>query len=217
MAEMVTAQLLKYGIVATTSPGGSGAAKNADWSFLSGRRSVFICPDNDEPGMKYAQTVCRKIAQLFFPPEVMLCEIPEIKKLGIGADLADLEEVKNNCLSEETILLNSRPFYAEEPKAPCNYSHHSRSTLFFDNPHLNVFRVYSSELECQTIQKDGWQVLNCLCPFHSDSKPGSFAINNNGAFKCFSCGLGGGGLIKFIMLRLRCSGKEALEYLANHY
>ena len=42
--------------VCMTSPGGSGAARNADWSPLSGR-TVLIWPDADAPGLKYAADV----------------------------------------------------------------------------------------------------------------------------------------------------------------
>ncbi|MDE3016587.1 MAG: hypothetical protein KGI29_06690 [Pseudomonadota bacterium] len=42
--------------VCITSPGGSQAAHKASWSSVSGRK-VYIWPDNDEPGRKYAQVV----------------------------------------------------------------------------------------------------------------------------------------------------------------
>jgi putative DNA primase/helicase len=42
--------------VAVTSPGGSQAAAKADWTPSAGRQ-VVILPDNDEPGMKYADEV----------------------------------------------------------------------------------------------------------------------------------------------------------------
>lgn len=40
----------------TTSPNGSSAARNADWSALKGKK-VYIWPDNDEAGTKYALDV----------------------------------------------------------------------------------------------------------------------------------------------------------------
>lgn len=43
-------------IIATTSPGGANSADKADWSPLYGKL-VYIWPDNDEPGMSYANTV----------------------------------------------------------------------------------------------------------------------------------------------------------------
>jgi len=47
---------VSLGLVATTSAGGSGAAVKSDWSPLHGKR-VYILPDNDEPGAKFAVTV----------------------------------------------------------------------------------------------------------------------------------------------------------------
>ena len=44
------------GLNATTSGGGSGAAEKSDWQPLDGKR-VYILPDADEPGTKYAREV----------------------------------------------------------------------------------------------------------------------------------------------------------------
>src|SRR5207248_3792185 len=44
------------GFTATTSAGGSQAAGKTDWSALAGKE-VWILPDNDPPGRKYAETV----------------------------------------------------------------------------------------------------------------------------------------------------------------
>lgn len=48
--------LHEVGIVAVTSPGGSSSAHKADWSPLYGK-TVYIIPDNDAPGKKYAESV----------------------------------------------------------------------------------------------------------------------------------------------------------------
>ncbi len=59
---------------------------------------------------------------------------------------------------------------------------------------------------------NGWHIWNGLCPFHVDKKPGSFYINRvTGAFKCFSCGAGGGDILAFHMQRTGCSFPEAIE------
>jgi hypothetical protein len=57
------AQILAPDCACLTWPGGSGAAKKADFSPLAGR-NVVIWPDADEPGLKAARDVteaCRKI------------------------------------------------------------------------------------------------------------------------------------------------------------
>jgi len=48
--------LAGLGFLATTSMGGSNAARFTDWSPLAGRE-VIIWPDHDAPGAKYASTV----------------------------------------------------------------------------------------------------------------------------------------------------------------
>jgi len=57
------------GIIATTSPGGSGNASNADWSPLGGK-SVFLWPDFDEAGEKYMSEVAGLLDRLKDPPTV---------------------------------------------------------------------------------------------------------------------------------------------------
>jgi hypothetical protein len=48
--------------VCITSPGGSNAAHKADWSPVKDRK-VYIWPDCDEPGRKYADSVARILSQ----------------------------------------------------------------------------------------------------------------------------------------------------------
>jgi putative DNA primase/helicase len=52
------AERLAPGYVVVTSPGGSKAASQADWTPLS-RREIVIWPDNDEPGRVYAGAVAK--------------------------------------------------------------------------------------------------------------------------------------------------------------
>ncbi|MCE9556746.1 MAG: hypothetical protein K8T91_25635 [Planctomycetes bacterium] len=51
------------GLIATTSAGGAKAASKTDWRPLAGRDVVFI-PDNDKPGMAYANEVAAILATL---------------------------------------------------------------------------------------------------------------------------------------------------------
>jgi hypothetical protein len=62
--------------VAITSPGGSKAAKVADWSALAGR-NVTIWPDADEPGKAYAHDVAEMLAKLSPAPAVAVVKPPE--------------------------------------------------------------------------------------------------------------------------------------------
>jgi len=61
--------LAELGLVATTSAGGSHAAKQADWTPLAGKQ-VVIFPDNDEPGRGYAEDVAELLRALAPRPTV---------------------------------------------------------------------------------------------------------------------------------------------------
>ena len=63
-----------------------------------------------------------------------------------------------------------------------------------------------------------WCLWNGLCPFHADKKAGSFYINRKtGAFKCFSCGAGGGSVIDFHMKVNGLSFKESFKALGDYH
>jgi putative DNA primase/helicase len=72
--------------VAITSPGGSKAARAADWSALAGRQ-VVIWPDADEPGQEYARAVLDMLARLSPMPAVAIVKPPE--DVAEGWDAAD--------------------------------------------------------------------------------------------------------------------------------
>jgi hypothetical protein len=71
--------------VAITSPGGSKAAGQADWSPLRGRR-VAIWPDADEPGARYAEEVA-ELTRVAGARSVRVVALPAM--LPEGWDLAD--------------------------------------------------------------------------------------------------------------------------------
>jgi len=80
------AALLLPDHVTITSPGGSKAAKAADWSVLAGRL-VTIWPDADEPGQSYAHTIVEMLAALSPPPSVAIAAPPGA--VAAGWDAAD--------------------------------------------------------------------------------------------------------------------------------
>jgi hypothetical protein len=73
------------GFVATTSAGGSQAAGKTDWRPLVGKE-VWIMPDNDTPGRKYAKTVAGILAKLTPSPVVRIVELPNLPD---GGDIVD--------------------------------------------------------------------------------------------------------------------------------
>lgn len=81
--------LSSLGYVATTSPGGSGNPDSADWSPLAGKR-VVIWPDNDSPGLHYADRVQSHVLNI---AEQLRQIYPEHAGLnGKGEDVADLRD-----------------------------------------------------------------------------------------------------------------------------
>jgi hypothetical protein len=82
-ADAATMRFKDYVVV--TSPGGSNAARKAEWSPLKGRRAV-IWPDADEPGSKYADTVADLLQDITASTHVVA--IPP--SMPRGWDLADL-------------------------------------------------------------------------------------------------------------------------------
>jgi len=73
--------------VAITSPGGSKAAKAADWSALAGRK-VVIWPDADEPGQAYTRAVVEMLLALSSPPASVAVTAPP-EGVNAGWDAAD--------------------------------------------------------------------------------------------------------------------------------
>ena len=76
------------GFTATTSAGGSQAAGKTDWRPLAGKE-VWILPDNDAPGRKYADTVAGILAKLTPTAVVKVVELPDLPDRGDFADWID--------------------------------------------------------------------------------------------------------------------------------
>lgn len=73
------------GFVATTSQGGAAAGHLADWTPLAGRE-VWIVPDNNDAGWKYAETVADILVSLSPPARVRIVELPGLPE---GGDIVD--------------------------------------------------------------------------------------------------------------------------------
>lgn len=83
---------------------------------------------------------------------------------------------------------------------------------------LSPDQYYRAHLEGDFGKPTGhdWHAWNGLCPFHNDTQPGSFVVNQKtGAFKCFSCGESGGDIIDFHMKVNRLGFKEAFKDLVG--
>jgi hypothetical protein len=73
------------GMVATTSSHGSQSARKSDWSPLAGK-AVFIVPDNDQAGEKYADDVGGELFKLEPKPITKVVHLPLTNK---GDDIAE--------------------------------------------------------------------------------------------------------------------------------
>lgn len=69
------------GLTTTTSVGGASAPKHSDWWPLAGKE-VWILPDNDAPGRKYADTVSSILTKLTPPATVKIIELPGLPDHG---------------------------------------------------------------------------------------------------------------------------------------
>lgn len=81
------------GLQAVTSLGGSGQADKADWSILQSAERIFILPDNDAPGAKYAEQVYQHIRRFRQPSEVKVIRFPFHEKADICDFLANQPEL----------------------------------------------------------------------------------------------------------------------------
>ena len=71
------AKIYRQNVITTTSSGGAGAAAKTDWSRLAGRK-VRIWPDADEAGLRYANDVARRLADLD-------CEVSIIDAISLAS------------------------------------------------------------------------------------------------------------------------------------
>lgn len=76
---------------------------------------------------------------------------------------------------------------------------------------------YRQALPGATLKRRGWNDGG-LCPFHADTRRGSFRVHTEtGGFMCFACGAGGGDIIAFEMKRHGIGFSEALAKMAQEW
>ncbi len=101
--------------VATTSAGGAQAAAKTDWRPLAGKE-VWIMPDNDAPGRKYADTVAAILAKLTPAPTVRVVELPDLPE---GGDIVDWIDAHGDAAEPETLRAEMETLaQAVEPSQP---------------------------------------------------------------------------------------------------
>lgn len=108
-----------FGLTATTSAGGSGAAAKSDWSVLDGRKVVII-PDHDEPGRKYRDKVIQLIHQQAPTATVEVADLsecwPDIPEAGDADDWSEAHDSKPPEWFQEGLQRIAKPIPAAEFK-----------------------------------------------------------------------------------------------------
>jgi len=85
--------LQELGFQAITSLGGCGQVHLADWSVIKDAECVYILPDNDQPGRKYAYTVYQRIKAFNGLAEVKLLRFPICDKTDVCDYLKTIPEL----------------------------------------------------------------------------------------------------------------------------
>jgi hypothetical protein len=107
-------EVLPDGAAATTSPAGAKNAKSADWSPLAGKR-VYVWPDLDADGRRYAADVVDALQHLDPPAEVRLVEPEDLGLVDAGDDVVDYlakfggDTPTSRCDAVNDALFRARP------------------------------------------------------------------------------------------------------------
>ena len=174
-------------LVATTIAGGSNAwnpllKKQPDFpeKYFNGFDQVFILPDNDEAGRKFAQETGEHIRE--FVSKVWIVNLPDLEKGGDVSDyLAKWDGVEKDKLKSgllQTIEELKSPFEVETSALDLSKSWH------FDNLNVDEYLTESERSESVTdiigihdkiisqLKGVSWsgKTANAICPTHDDRK-----------------------------------------------
>ncbi len=93
--EKCASALHGLGLQAVTSLGGSGQVNLADWSSIQEAAYIYILPDNDEAGLKYAYNVYRRIKAFRNLAEIKLVRFPVCEKADVCDYLKTIPELSD--------------------------------------------------------------------------------------------------------------------------
>lgn len=102
------------GFPATTSAHGAKSVTKSDWSALEGVKEVFILPDNDEPGKKFAHEVAFQLMHsLKKPVEIKVIELPGLPAHGDIEQFVELrgESTTQSIKEEIEALIEAAPIW----------------------------------------------------------------------------------------------------------
>lgn len=112
--------LRALGLTATTSPFGAKSYREEYAQLLAGRK-VIILPDNDKPGLEFAEKVARSLIGVSASTQIV--ELPGLEDkqdvsdwLAAGWTVSDLSELTENAPTEQTCRLSTWHFGDKEPE-----------------------------------------------------------------------------------------------------
>ena len=177
--------LHNIGLLATTIAGGSNAwnpllkkQSNFAEQYFSGFDQVFIIPDNDEPGQKFAEDTGEAIRE--YVSKVWVVELPNLSKGGDVSDyLSKIPEDEQYSSLISLIEKTKKPFIAKSVELDLSKS------WDFDNLNVDEFLTESERSESvNDINEVHKKILaqlkgvtwsgttaNAICPTHEDRKP----------------------------------------------
>lgn len=83
---------------------------------------------------------------------------------------------------------------------------------------IDPLNFYTREQNIHRFPRATQGVLAGLCPFHEDTKVGSFKVNlARGAFRCWSCGASGGDVIAFTQKKYELKFFDAMQKLSSDW
>ena len=97
-SEKNSLKLTSLGFVATNSPGGAGKWNSSYGRYLAGRH-VVVLPDNDQPGIDHAQTICGNCI-LHGVRSLRMVVLPGLPKGGDVVDWLEMGHKKEDLVSQ---------------------------------------------------------------------------------------------------------------------
>jgi 5S rRNA maturation endonuclease (ribonuclease M5) len=149
--EKATDRARDLGVAAVTSAHGSCSAAKTDWTPLAGRE-VIILPDNDSPGVKYANDVAGILISLQPPARPKIVYLPDIPEGGdIVEYIAAREDDTSECIlgSIETLAREIPLAGSRESKIENRGSKNRDSHSSILDSHSSILDPQSSILDSQ--------------------------------------------------------------------
>ncbi len=148
----------QMGFPACTSLGGSGVAHKSDWSPFKGVKQVLIWADNDEPGMKYADTVANQIHNL--------TPAADIRILTYGETSDDAADFVYTLLKEKGLVWDGYEKAEEISQLSPQFKDLVKTARKWETPTPEPFKVLSKYLvtkeDVKSIKSQDHKYRKCI-------------------------------------------------------